>query len=168
LSARAVNHEGGRLECLGAVQDITRRRHAEDARDKVRSELAHVSRVVSLGALTASIAHEVNQPLASIVTRGETGLRWLEQPEPNFEKVQQVLKYVVSDARRAAEIIDRIRTMASKGTPRQSETMLAEIISECTALLHHELQSRNVSVSLDLASDLAKVWLIAPSFSRLL
>jgi PAS domain S-box-containing protein len=157
VSARAVSHPGGRLECLGTVQDITRRRLAEDTRDKVRSELAHVSRVVSLGALTASIAHEVNQPLASIVTRGETGLRWLDQPEPNFEKVQQVLKHVVSDARRAAEIIDRIRTMASKGTPRQSETMLAEVISECTALLHHELQSRNVSVSLDLASDLAKV-----------
>jgi PAS domain S-box-containing protein len=157
VCARVAKHEDGRLECLGAIQDITRRRLAEDARDKVRSELAHVSRVVSLGALTASIAHEVNQPLASIVTSGETGLRWLDQPEPNFEKVQQVLKRVVNDARRAADVIDRVRTMASKGTPKQSETALAEIITECTALLHHEFQSRNVSNSLDLAPDLPKV-----------
>jgi predicted ATPase/signal transduction histidine kinase/GAF domain-containing protein len=155
--ARVTRHEDGRLECLGAVQDVTRRRLAEEGRDKTRSELAHVSRVASLGALTASIAHEVNQPLASIVTRGETGLRWLGQPDPNFEKVQQVLKHVVSDARRAADIIDRIRTMASKGAPKRSETALAEIITECTALLHHEFQSRNVSNSLDLAPDLPKV-----------
>jgi signal transduction histidine kinase/GAF domain-containing protein len=157
MCARVVSYEDGRVECLGAIQDITRRRLAEDARDRVRSELAHVNRVVSLGALTASIAHEVNQPLASIVTRGETGLRWLGQPVPNFEKVQQVLKHVVSDARRAADIIDRIRAMASKGAPRQSETTLAEIITECAALLHHEFQSRNVSISFDLAPDLPKV-----------
>jgi predicted ATPase/signal transduction histidine kinase len=157
VCARVTRHEDGRLECLGAIQDITRRRLAEDARDKVRSELAHVSRVVSLGALTASIAHEVNQPLASILTSGETALRWLNQPEPNFEKVQQVLKRVVNDARRAADVIDRVRTMASKGAPRRSEIALADIITECTALLHQEFQSRNVSNSLDLAPDLPKV-----------
>jgi C4-dicarboxylate-specific signal transduction histidine kinase len=130
------------------------RRLAEERRDKTRSGLAHISRVASLGALTASIAHEVNQPLASIVTRGETGLRWLDQPEPNFGKVRQVLEHVVSDARRAADIIDRIHTMASKGAPKRSEAVLAEIITEATALLHHELQSEDVSISLDLASDL--------------
>jgi signal transduction histidine kinase len=157
VCARVVSYEDGRVECLGAIQDITRRRLAEDARDRVRSELAHVSRVVNLGALTASIAHEVNQPLASIVTRGETGLRWLGQPEPNFEKVQHILKHVVYDARRAADIIHRIRAMASKGASRRSETTFAEIIAECMALLHHEFQSRNVSISLDLAADLPKV-----------
>jgi C4-dicarboxylate-specific signal transduction histidine kinase len=146
---RVVRYEDGRRECLGAVQDITRRHLAEQARDRVRSELAHVSRVQSLGALTASIAHEVNQPLASIITNSETGLRWLDRPEPNFERVQQVLERVVHDARRAADIIDRIRTMASGGTSRKSETTLAEIIGECMALLHHEFQSRNVSVLLD-------------------
>lgn len=157
VCARVVKHEDGRLECLGAIQDITRRRLAEDARDKVRSELAHVGRVASLGALTASIAHEVNQPLASIVTSSETALRWLGQPESNFEKVQHVLKRIVSDARRAADVIDRVRTMASKGTPRQAETALADIIMECTALLNQEFQSKNVSNSLDLAPNLPKV-----------
>ena len=157
VCARVARHDDGRMECLGAIQDITRRRLAENARDKVRSELTHVSRVVSLGALTASIAHEVNQPLASIVTSGETALRWLGQPNPNFEKVQQVLKRVVNDARRAADVIDRVRTMASKGTHKRSEIALAEIITECMALLHHEFRSRNVSNSLDLAPDLPKV-----------
>jgi C4-dicarboxylate-specific signal transduction histidine kinase len=152
-----ARHKDGRIECLGAIQDITRRRLAEDARDKTQSELAHVSRVASLGALTASIAHEVNQPLASILTRAETGLRWLDQPDPDFEKVQQVLKHVVRDARRAADIIDRVRTMASKGAPKRSEIALAEIITESTALLHREFQSRNVTISYDLAAGLPKV-----------
>jgi predicted ATPase/signal transduction histidine kinase len=157
VCARMVRHEDGQVECLGAIQDITRRRLAENARDNIRSELAHVSRVVSLGALTASIAHEVNQPLASIVTSSETALRWLNRPEPDLEKMEPVLKRVVSDARRAADIIDRVRTMAGKGITKRSEITLAEIISECMALLHHEFQSRHVSISLDLAPNVPKV-----------
>jgi PAS domain S-box-containing protein len=154
---RTIRHEDGRIECLGAVQDVTRRRLAEEARDKVRSELAHVSRVVSLGALTASIAHEINQPLASIITNGETGLRWLARPEPDLEKVQTLTRRVVDDARRAAEIIDRIRTIASRGSTKQSVTKLAEIITGSVALLRHEFQAKGVSVSLDLAPDLPEV-----------
>jgi PAS domain S-box-containing protein len=155
---RIIRHEDGRLECLGAGQDVTRRRLAEETRDKVRTELAHVSRVVSLGALTASIAHEVNQPLASIVTNGETGLRWLVRPEPNLAKVEDLIKRVVNDARRAAEIIDRTRTMAGRGSTKQSAIMLAEIITESAAFLQHEFQARGVSVSLNLAPDLPAVF----------
>jgi C4-dicarboxylate-specific signal transduction histidine kinase len=153
MFGRVISHEDGRLECLGTVQDVARLRLAEEARDKVRSELAHVSRVVSLGALTASIAHEVKQPLASIVTNGETGLRWLARPEPNLEKAKVFLKRVLDDARRAAEIIDRIRTMASRGTTKQSEITLAEIVTEAMAFLQHEFHVRSVSVSFDLESD---------------
>jgi PAS domain S-box-containing protein len=156
--ARVSRRKDGRLECLGAVQDVTRRRLAEESRDKIRSELAHVSRVVSLGALTASIAHEVNQPLASIVTNGETGLRWLVRPEPNLAKVEDLIKRVVNDARRAAEIIDRTRTMAGRGSTKQSAIMLAEIITESAAFLQHEFQARGVSVSFDLAPDLPAVF----------
>jgi C4-dicarboxylate-specific signal transduction histidine kinase len=112
---RVIRHEDDRLECLGAAQDVTQRRLAEEACDKIRSELAHVSRVASLGALTASIAHEINQPLASIITNGETGLRWLTCSEPDLEKVQKFSKRVLDDARRAAKIIDRIRTTATRG-----------------------------------------------------
>jgi C4-dicarboxylate-specific signal transduction histidine kinase len=129
----------------------------QDARDKVRSELAHVSRVESLGTLTASIAHEINQPLASIVTSGETGLRWLDRPEPDLVKARDIIKRIVGDARRAAEIIDRIRTMASRGAPNQSEVSLVEIIAESMAFLQHELQARDVSISVDLTPNLPKV-----------
>ncbi len=154
---RVVTHEGGRLECLGAVQDVTRRRLAEEARDKIRSELAHVSRIASLGALTASIAHEVNQPLASIVTNGETGLRWLTRPDPDLEKVRSLIARTVEDARRAANVIDRIRTMASRRPPKHSEVSLAEIVAESATFLQHELETRNVSVFLDLAPGLPTI-----------
>jgi PAS domain S-box-containing protein len=154
---RTVSHEDGRLECLGAVQDVTQRRLAEQARDKVRSELAHVSRVVSLGAVTASIAHEINQPLASIVTNAETGLRWMAQAEPNLVKARELMRRVVNDARRAAEIIDRVRSMASRGSTKHSDVALADVVTDSVAFLHQEFQGRGVSVSLDLAAKLPGV-----------
>ena len=153
----ALGHENGRIEYLGAAQDVTRRRLVEEARDKVRSELAHVSRVVSLGALTASIAHEVNQPLASIITNGETVLRWLDQAEFNKEKVQDLIRRVVGDARRASEIVDGVRAMASKGVTTRTQIKLAEIVTESTVFLQYEFQMRNVSVCVDIAPDLPMV-----------
>ena len=130
---------------------------AEKARDKVRSDLAHAGRVVSLGALTASIAHEINQPLAAILTNGETGLRLLAKAEPDLEMVRALTKHVVHDARRAAEIIVRVRTMARPGTTSRSVFSLAEIVTELLAILHHELEAKGVAVSLDLAADIPKV-----------
>jgi PAS domain S-box-containing protein len=154
---RVVGHEDGRVEYLGAAQDVTRRRLAEEARDMVRSELAHVSRVVSLGALSASIAHEVNQPLASIIMNGETGLRSLSQTEPNLEKIRDLMKHIVGDARRATEIVDGVRAMASRGSTTRTEIKFAEIIAESTTFLQYEFQMRNVSVSFDLAPDLPMI-----------
>ena len=145
------------LGCLGAVQDVKQRRLAEEARDEVRLELAHVNRVASLGALAASIAHEINQPLASIITNGETGLRWLAKPDPDLVKLQMLTERVVDDARRAAEIIDRIRMMASRGTTTRAAVTLAEIVKESMAFLHHEFQARGVSVSVDVETDLPTV-----------
>jgi C4-dicarboxylate-specific signal transduction histidine kinase len=156
-SKSASLFDGRGLECLGAVQDVTQRRLAEKARDKIRLELTHVNRVVSLGALTASIAHEINQPLASIVINGQTGLRWLAGPEPDLAKVQMVIERVVDDAQRAAEIVDRVRTMASRGTTKRSAVALDEIVNESMAFLHHEFQTRGVSVSVDLETDLCTV-----------
>ena len=155
--ASVKRYADGRLECLGAVQDVTQRRLAEEMRDNIRLELAQVSRVVSLGALTASIAHEINQPLASIITNGETGLRWLTRSEPDIEKALMLTKRVVDDARRAAEIIDRIRTMASRGATKRSAVTLAEIVNELMAFLNHEFQTKSVSVSIDMEADLPTV-----------
>jgi PAS domain S-box-containing protein len=154
---RVIGREDGRVEYLGAAQDVTRRRLAEEARDMVRSELVHVSRVVSLGALTASIAHEVNQPLASIIMNGETGLRNLSQTEPNLEKIRDLVKRIVGDARRATEIVDGVRAMASRGSTTRAAIKFAEIITESTTFLQYEFQVRNVSVSFDLAPDLPMI-----------
>ena len=111
----------------------------------------------SLGVLTASIAHEVNQPLGAIVTNGETGLRWLARPDLDVEKVRELLKRVVADARRASDIIDRIRAMAAGRAPRHTRLSLDEIIEEAMVFLHHEFQSRGISVSLELAPQLPQI-----------
>jgi PAS domain S-box-containing protein len=155
--SQGVRRQGGRLEHIGAVQDVTQRRLSEEALAKVRSELAHVARITSLGVLTASIAHEVNQPLAAIITNGETGLRWLDRPEPNLDKARELTARVVTDARRASEIIDRIRTMAAHRTPKATLLSLGEIVEESMIFLRHEFQSKSISVSVDLAPALPEI-----------
>ena len=155
--SQGIRRQDGRLEHIGAVQDVTQRRLAEEALAKVRSELAHVARITSLGVLTASIAHEVNQPLAAIIANGETGLRWLARPEPNIEKAHELTARVVADARRASEIIDRIRTMAARRAPKSALLSLGEIVEESMVFLRHEFQSKSISVSVDLAPALPQV-----------
>jgi signal transduction histidine kinase len=155
--AHAVIDDAGQLEFIGAVMDITAARRVEEEMHQARAELAHVARVTSLGVLTASIAHELNQPLAAIVTNGESGLRWLARPQPDVEKVREISKRVVADARRASEIIHRIRAMATGRAPAPTVLSLEDIVAETMTFLRHEFQSRNVSVSLDLEPELPRI-----------
>lgn len=157
LIAHGSRDKNGRLEYIGAAQDVTQSRLSQEALAKVRSDLAHVSRVTSLGVLTASIAHEINQPLASIMTNAETGLRWLARPEHDVEKVRELIKHVVTDARRASEIIERIRAMATGRAPKQTPLSLDDVIEESMVFLRHEFQSKGISVSFDLAQGLPQV-----------
>jgi PAS domain S-box-containing protein len=157
LIAHGIRDKDGQLEYIGAAQDVTQRRLSEEALGKARSELAHVSRVTSLGVLSASIAHEINQPLAAIITNGETSLRWLARAEPDIEKARELTRRVVADARRAAEIIDRIRAMATRRAPEQTLLSLDDIVRESMTFLRHELQSRGISVALDFAPNLPRV-----------
>jgi C4-dicarboxylate-specific signal transduction histidine kinase len=145
------------LEYIGAGQDVTQRRLSEEALAKARSELAHVARVTSLGVLTASIAHEVNQPLAAIVTNGESSLRWLARDEPDIERVRTLTKRVTADARRASAIIERIRGMASPRVPEQKLLSIDDVINESLGFLRHELQLKGIVMSLDLARELPQV-----------
>ena len=131
--------------------------HRNEALAKARSELAHVARVTSLGVLTASIAHEVNQPLTAIVTNGESSLRWLTRDEPDIEQVRLLTKRVVADARRASEIIGRIRDMASQRAPEQKLLSIDDVINESLSFLHHELQVKGIVVSLDLTRELPQI-----------
>jgi predicted ATPase/signal transduction histidine kinase len=157
LVAHASRTKEGQLEYIGAVQDITARRLSEEALAKARSELAHVTRVTGLGVLTASIAHEVNQPLTAIASNGETSLHWLARDEPDIEKVRMLTKRVVADARRASEIIGRIRDMASQRAPEQKLVSIDDIINESLTFLRHELQEKGTVVSLDLTRELPQI-----------
>jgi signal transduction histidine kinase len=107
--------------------------------------------------LTASIAHEVNQPLAAIITNGETSLRCLARSDLDVEKVRELARRVVADARRASDIIDRIRAMASRRALQPTPHSLADIIKESMDFLRHEFQSNDISVSLDLEPGLRRV-----------
>jgi C4-dicarboxylate-specific signal transduction histidine kinase len=121
------------------------------------AQFAQVSRVTSLGVLAASIAHEVNQPLAAIVTTGESALRRLTRDEPDLERVRMLTKRVVADARRASEIIDRTREIASQRAPEQKPLSINDIINESLSFLRHDLELRGIVVSLDLARELPQI-----------
>ena len=143
------------ISIVGAV-DIGARLRAERALQRVNADFAHAARLTTLGELTASIAHEVNQPLAAITTNAEASMRWLARPEPDLEELRALAQRMTIDARRAAEIISRIRAMAAR---RAFETQPIEVnmlVAEGLKLLDHEMLGKGVSLDLDLASDLPK------------
>ncbi|TFV49711.1 PAS domain-containing sensor histidine kinase [Bradyrhizobium niftali] len=152
-----LDQEGRILKWHGTVVDMHDWKQAQEDLRNTQAELAHITRVMTMGELAASIAHEVNQPLASIVTNGETGLRWLARSAPDIEKVQELTKRMVADARRASEIIDRIRAIVTGRKAQLVRLSLGDIIEESMTFLKHEFQSRGISVSLDLATDLPQI-----------
>ena len=109
-----IRHKDGRLEHIGAIQDVTEHRLAEEALSKLQSELTHMARVTSLGALTASIAHEVNQPLSGIITNASTCLRMLAADPPNVEGARETARRTIRDGNRASDVITRLRALFSK------------------------------------------------------
>jgi PAS domain S-box-containing protein len=147
----------GRLELIGAIQDITERRRSEEALSQVRSELAHMTRVASLGALTASIAHEVNQPLAGIVTNANTCLRMLGSEPPNVEGARETARRTLRDSHRASEVITRLRALFSKKDLATEQVDLNEATREVLALSRAELQRGRVVVRAELADELPLV-----------
>ncbi|WDH19957.1 PAS domain S-box protein [Pseudomonas chlororaphis] len=127
------------------------------ALESMQSNLIHAARVSMLGELTASIAHEVNQPLAAIATYGEAGLRWLNRTEPDIAEVRDLTIRMVADARRAAEIITRIRGMACHRTSERLSLPLNNVVKEAVQFLRHELQAQNVELSLSLTPHLPRI-----------
>ena len=142
-----------RGELLIGVIDITERTRAQQQLLKVQADFAHAARVSILGELTASIAHEVNQPLAAITTNGEAGLRWLNRPEPDVNEVRQLTQRIVADARRAADIINRIRSLALRKEPERHALRVTTVIDDALMFLRHELQSHQVEVQLHALAD---------------
>ncbi len=147
----------GRLEYIGAVQDVTQRHSAEEALSRARSELAQVARVTSLGVLTASIAHEVNQPLSGITTNASTCLRMLAADPPNVDGACETARRTIRDANRAAEVIARLRALFSRKDPVVESVDLNEAAREVVALSLSRLHRNKVTLRLVLADDLPSV-----------
>jgi signal transduction histidine kinase len=159
LHARIASfNREGELERPDAIEEATPHQLSEKARGKAGLEPEHAARITTLGLLTASVAHEINQPLAAIVTNGETCLRWLNRAEPDVERARELTERVIADARRASEIVDRVRTMAKGQVFQYTPLPFNQIIEESIVFLRHEFQSRDIAVYLDLTSDLPRIF----------
>jgi PAS domain S-box-containing protein len=155
--AAHIRGDHDQLEYIGAVQDVTERRSSEEALSKARSELSQVARVTSLGVLTASIAHEVNQPLSGIVTNASTCLRMLAADPPNVEGARETAWRTIRDGNRASEVITRLRALYGKKDPAIESLDLNEATREVLALSLSELQRNRVIVLQELADGLPLV-----------
>ncbi|SOE99677.1 PAS/PAC sensor signal transduction histidine kinase [Burkholderia sp. OK233] len=149
--ARLAAPQSADTEYVGALMDVTERQVAQEALDRSTAELAHVTRVTMLGELAASIAHEVTQPLAAIVTCGDAALRWLNRPQPDLTEVGQSINQMIRDAKRASEVIRQIRSMAQKRDPSQAILDLNAVVRESIELVRRELDGHRVEVDADYA-----------------
>ncbi|WP_248324719.1 MULTISPECIES: sensor histidine kinase [unclassified Caballeronia] len=141
----------GELEYVGALMDITETKLAQEALARSTAELAHVTRVSMLGELAASIAHETTQPIAAIVTCGDASLRWLNRPQPDLAEAKQSIAQMIRDAKRASDVIRRIRAMAKKHEGSAAVLALNETVEEALELVRSELERHGVAVGVQLA-----------------
>jgi hypothetical protein len=146
-----------RFVFLGAIHDVTQSKAVEEALNKARSELAHVTRVMTLGALTASIAHEVNQPLSGIITNASTCLRMLAADPPNIEGARAVTQRTLRDGNRASEVVQRLRSLFIRKQPKIEQVDLNDAAREVLTLSLSELQSSRVLLRNEFAADLPAV-----------
>jgi PAS domain S-box-containing protein len=155
--AHGTRDQEDRLEYIGAVQDVTHRRHTEEALAKLRAELARAARVTSLGVLTAAIAHEVNQPLAGIVTNASTCRRMLAADPPDVEGARETARRTIRDAERASEVVKRLRALFCKKGVTNESLDLNEATREVVALSLSEFERNKVIVRMELADELPRV-----------
>lgn len=145
------------FEYIGALMDVTDAKTSEEALHRSQAELAHVTRVATLGELAASIAHEVNQPLAAVTTNGTAGLRWLNREVPDIGEVRGAIERMVSETNRASEVIRRIRAMSRKSQPQNVALNFIEIINESVALVERELKRNKIVLDLSYLNEVAEV-----------
>jgi PAS domain S-box-containing protein len=163
--AHPVNTSGDLVEFLGTVVDVTERKRAEeDLRESERRyregqiELAHVNRVTTMGQLTASIAHEVNQPIAAAVTNADAGLRWLAAQPPNLEEVRDAFVHIIKASNQASEVVGRIRALIKKLPARKASLDINETILETIVLTRSEMRRHCISLQTELANGLPRIW----------
>jgi PAS domain S-box-containing protein len=155
--ARAVRDESGSVEFLGAIMDVSAAKQAAQELREAQAELAHITRVTTLGELTASIAHEVNQPIAAVVTNAAAGLGWLKAEPPNLNEVRATLGYIAKDAQRAGDVMHRIRALARKAPLRMARFDLNEAVLDVIALTRSELARHGVSLQTEFATGLPPI-----------
>jgi C4-dicarboxylate-specific signal transduction histidine kinase len=141
----------GELEYTGVVMDVTERRRADEALRTAQAELERVARLTAMGELTASIAHEINQPLAAIVSQGGAGLRWLNRDAPELDEARDAFARVVNEGQRAADVIRGLRSLAKKSGPQLTTLDIDDTIREVLSLANGEVQRHGVTLRTDLA-----------------
>jgi PAS domain S-box-containing protein len=149
--------QGNSISILETNNDITQRREAEEALQKARAELAHATRVMTMGELVASIAHEVNQPLGAIVANGHACVRLLSREEPDIQKSREVAERMINDGMRASEVIKRIRELLNKTNPAMEPLSINEIIQEVIALASRDLLRSRIRLTTQLAENLPSI-----------
>jgi PAS domain S-box-containing protein len=160
---RVVGHcldEDDKIEFVGAITDITERKRAEEERERLRqvqADLAHLTRVTTMGELTASLAHEIKQPISAALTNAKTCLRWLGRDHPDVEEARETASRIVKDVTRAADIISRISLLFKKGAAQRELVDVNELIREMILLLRGEASRYSISIGTELAEDLPKV-----------
>ncbi|WOD13722.1 ATP-binding protein [Paraburkholderia kirstenboschensis] len=152
-----VKYESGEEELVGALMDVTATREAQEALRTSQAELARVARVTALGQMSASIAHEVNQPLAAIATAAAAGLRWLTREVPEIGEARACVSHIVEEANRAGEVIRSVRDLAKRADPELISLDINEVVDEAVALVKPEALRHCVTVELQLASGLPLV-----------
>jgi signal transduction histidine kinase/HAMP domain-containing protein len=155
--AHAVRDSSDQLVFVGAVVDLTPSKRAEEALRQTQATLAHAARVSALGEMAASIAHEVNQPLAAVIANSQAGLRWLSADPPNLSKVRESLEDVVHDGNDAAAVVRRVRGLFKGAAPEKTALDLNDLISEVLQLLREETLRRGVVVETNLEEGLPAV-----------
>lgn len=151
------NENGEVISWYGVGHDIEDQKRAEHALQTAHAELTHVTRVTTLGEMSASIAHEVNQPLTAIATNAEASLRWLSRDVPDIEEARASIGQVVKDAHRAGEVIRRIRDFSKKADPQMTQLDINGVVEEAVTLVQHEALRHGVAIRLELASGLPPV-----------
>jgi C4-dicarboxylate-specific signal transduction histidine kinase len=136
---------------LAIGSDLTEHVLASQALREAQIALAHANRVTTMGQLTASIAHEVNQPLAGVIANAEAGLRWLDRGTPDLNAARRSIEWIINDGNRASEVIRRVRSLANKTSVEKLPLDVNDVISETVALVQRELISHKVSLRAELA-----------------
>jgi C4-dicarboxylate-specific signal transduction histidine kinase len=151
------DEHGTPVAFLETNNNITDRKRADEAVRQAQADLAHISRVTTMGELTASLAHEIKQPITAAVTNAKTCLRWLTREHPDVEEAREAASRIVKDTTRAADIISGIRLLFKKGAPQRETVDISEIIREMVVLLRNEAARYSISIQTELDADLPTV-----------